>query len=149
MFLACPFGMWDNTVRDSLLHDYEITYSPHKELYTIDDEIEITLTYEKLKAYYHSLTIDVTGGEYISEKSNWVSDKNISVRDKASGVAVLNRKLSLDLDTTSDNDRTFVVTPKKDGKYTINFSLTYGLFRPYHVTSTLSISVSFSHGKNP
>ena len=72
--------MWsDNSTESSWLTGYEITYSPQKEVSSLNDEIKIKLKYDKVAKYYHNLTIKLSGGNYISEDSYVESDSNISI----------------------------------------------------------------------
>ena len=88
--------MWsDNSTESSWLTGYEITYSPQKEVYSLNDEIKIKLKYDKVAKYYHNLTIKLSGGNYISEDSYVESDSNISIHTSDSDKNLLNKIWSL------------------------------------------------------
>ena len=123
---ACPFGTWrDNSTESSWLTGYEITYSPQKEVYSLNDEIKIKLKYDKVAKYYHNLTIKLSGGNYISEDSYVESDSNISIHTSDSDKNLLNKIWNFDFEPYLEKklEQTLILTVNEAGKYTIGVSL--------------------------
>ena len=122
-FLACP--IWCDLGSDvGILTGYDITYSPQKEVYNVNDEIKITINYRELKEWYHNLTISLSGGEYLTEYSYNSSSDYLLIHkmDSEENLADKPLKINLDSDSGENYEQILILTVSRSGKYTIGIS---------------------------
>ena len=122
-FLACP--IWCEPGDDvGILTGYDITFSPQKEMYNVNDEIKITINYRNLKNWYRDLSIKLDGGEYLTEDSYSSQSDYLSIHKMNSEENLADKplKINLDSDSGENYEQILILTVSKAGKYTIGIS---------------------------
>lgn len=122
-FLACP--IWCEPGDDvGILTGYDITFSPQKEMYNVNDEIKITINYRNLKNWYCDLSIKLDGGEYLTEDSYSSQSDYLLIHkmDSEENLADKNLKINLDSHSGENYEQVLILTASRSGKYTIGIS---------------------------